>query len=62
MMEWFLIDAALVVGAKPFQALTMVVVPEIKSGIIAGAMMAFTLSIDDFIISFFTVAPCQNNI
>ena len=62
MMDRNLIDAALDLGAKPLQALTMVVVPEIKSGIIAGAMMAFTLSIDDFIISFFTVAPGQNTI
>lgn len=62
MMDRNLIDAAMDLGARPLQALFQVVIPEIQSGIIAGAMMAFTLSIDDFVISFFTVAPGQNTI
>ncbi|MFM1525474.1 MULTISPECIES: ABC transporter permease [Helcococcus] len=61
-MDKNLIDAALDLGATPIQALIKVVIPEIKPGIIAGAMMAFTLSIDDFVISFFTVSPGLNTI
>lgn len=62
MMDRNLIDAALDLGATPLQAFTQVVIPEIKPGILSGAMMAFTLSIDDFVISFFNVAPGQNTI
>lgn len=62
MMDRNLIDAAMDLGATPLQAFFQVVIPEIKPGILAGAMMAFTLSIDDFVISFFTVAPGQNTI
>lgn len=62
MMDRNLIDAALDLGATPIIAFFKVVIPEIKSGIIAGAMMAFTLSIDDFVISFFNVAPGTNTI
>ncbi len=45
-----LIDAALDLGATPIQALTKVVVPQITSGIVAGALIAFTMSFDDFVI------------
>lgn len=62
MMDRNLVDAALDLGATPIQAFFQVVIPEIKPGIIAGAMMAFTLSIDDFVISFFNLAPGQNTI
>ncbi|MGX7072125.1 ABC transporter permease [Helcococcus kunzii] len=62
MMDKNLIDAALDLGATPLQAMRMVVIPEIKSGIFAGAMMAFTLSLDDFVISFFNVSPGINTI
>lgn len=62
MMDKNLVDAALDLGATPSQAFFKVVIPEIKAGIIAGAMMAFTLSIDDFVISFFNVAPGTNTI
>lgn len=62
MMDRNLVDAALDLGATPLQAFFQVVIPEIKPGIIAGAMMAFTLSIDDFVISFFNLAPGQNTI
>lgn len=54
MMDRNLSEAAMDLGATPMQTLFLVIIPEIKQGIIAGAMMAFTLSIDDFVISFFT--------
>ncbi len=46
-------NAALDLGATPFQALTKVVLPMIKPGIYAGMLLAFTMSIDDFVISYF---------
>ena len=48
-----LADAAMDLGATPWQALTKVVVPQITPGIVAGALIAFTMSVDDFIISYF---------
>lgn len=47
-------EAALDLGARPVYALWKVVLPEIMPGVITGMLMAFTLSIDDFIISYFT--------
>jgi spermidine/putrescine transport system permease protein len=47
-------EAALDLGATPFQALTKVILPEIKPGIISGFILSFTLSIDDFAVSLFT--------
>ena len=47
-------EAALVLGATPFQALTKVIIPEIKPGIVSGFILSFTLSIDDFAVSLFT--------
>lgn len=47
-------EAALDLGATPWQALWKVVIPELRPGIIAGFLMAFTLSIDDFIVTYFT--------
>lgn len=57
-----LIDAAMDLGAKPFQALTKVIVPQIKPGIVSGALIAFTMSFDDFVISYFTTGNGVNNI
>lgn len=57
-----LAEAALDLGASPIQALTKVIVPEIMPGIISGALIAFTMSFDDFVISFFTTGPGINNI
>ena len=57
-----LIDAAMDLGATPFQALTKVIVPQIKPGIISGALIAFTMSVDDFVISYFTTGNGVNNI
>lgn len=53
-MNRYLPEAAMDLGATPTQAFMKVVIPEIKPGIFTGALLAFTLSIDDFVISFFT--------
>lgn len=50
-------EAAVDLGCKPFSAFIKVVLPEIMSGIITGCVMSFTLSLDDFIISYFTNGP-----
>ncbi len=53
-MNKHLAEAAMDLGATPpFYALRKVVIPEIMPGIVSGALIAFTLSIDDFVISFF---------
>ena len=57
-----LIDAAMDLGATPFQALAKVIVPQIKPGIVSGALIAFTMSFDDFVISYFTTGNGVNNI
>ncbi|HHU61216.1 MAG TPA: ABC transporter permease [Natronincola sp.] len=49
-----LYEAALDLGSTPAQALWKVIIPEIMPGIITGMLLAFTLSIDDFVVSFFT--------
>lgn len=53
-MDEALVEAARDLGATPIQAFRLVTMPLIMPGIIAGALMAFTLSIDDFVITFFT--------
>lgn len=53
-MDESLTEAARDLGATPAQAFRLVTLPLIMPGIIAGALMAFTLSIDDFVITFFT--------
>lgn len=57
-----LTDAALDLGAKPSYALRKVVIPQIIPGIAAGFLIAFTMSIDDFVISFFTTGPGVSNL
>ncbi len=57
-----LTDAALDLGATPFQALTKVIVPQIRPGIISGALIAFTMSFDDFVISYFVTGNGVQNI
>ena len=49
-----LYEAALDLGCKPRKALFKVIVPEIRPGIVTGALLAFTMSLDDFVISYFT--------
>jgi spermidine/putrescine transport system permease protein len=53
-MDESLTEAARDCGATPWQAFRYVTLPLIMPGVIAGALMAFTLSIDDFVITFFT--------
>ncbi len=49
-------------GATPWQALTKVIVPQIMPGIVSGALIAFTMSFDDFVISYFVTGNGVNNI
>jgi len=53
-MDESLVEAARDLGATPVQAFRLVTLPLIMPGVIAGALMAFTLSIDDFVITYFT--------
>ena len=57
-----IIEAAMDLGCTPFQAITKVIIPQIKTGIFSGALVAFTMSFDDFVISYFTTGPGINNI
>jgi spermidine/putrescine transport system permease protein len=50
-------DAAKDLGATEWRTLVDIVVPYLKPGLIAGALIAFTLSLDDFVITFFTAGP-----
>ncbi|MCF8470276.1 MAG: ABC transporter permease [Parvibaculum sp.] len=52
-----LAECARDLGANEFQVFRDVVVPHMKPGLIAGALLAFTLSLDDFVITFFTSGP-----
>jgi spermidine/putrescine transport system permease protein len=53
-MDESIFEAARDLGATPWQTFRLVTLPLVLPGIIAGALMAFTLSIDDFVITFFT--------
>lgn len=55
-------EAALDLGATPAVATIKVTLPEIMPGVITGLLMAFTLSIDDFIVSYFTTGPGVENL
>ena len=55
-------NAAMDLGATPFQALVKVIVPMIKPGIYAGMLLAFTMSIDDFVVSYFVSGNGVENI
>lgn len=57
-----LAEAALDLGCTPAQALLKVIIPQILPGIISGALTAFTMSFDDFVISYFVTGPGVNNI
>lgn len=50
-----LYEAALDLGATPFTALWRIILPELKPGMISGFILAFTLSIDDFVVTLFTI-------
>ena len=55
-------EAALDLGATPRYALIHVLIPECKQGIVTGALLAFTLSLDDFTVSYFTTSPLVQNL
>ncbi len=55
-------EAALDLGATPGYALTHVIIPECRQGIATGALLAFTLSLDDFTVSYFTTSPMIQNL
>lgn len=55
-------EAAMDLGATPWQALMKVIVPQITPGIISGALIAFTMSFDDFVISYFVTGNGVSNI
>ena len=57
-----LADAAMDLGATPWMALTKVIVPQITPGIVSGALIAFTMSVDDFIISYFVTGGGVKNL
>jgi spermidine/putrescine transport system permease protein len=56
-----LYDAALDLGSTPREALFKVIFPSVASGIFAGMLLAFTMSIDDFVISYFTTGAGVSN-
>ena len=56
-MDPALQEAALDLGCTPFQAFRKVTIHEIMPGIVSGAIMAFTMSLDDFVISYFVYGP-----
>lgn len=57
-----LADAAMDLGATPFQALRKVILPQLTSAVISGALLAFTMSFDDFVISYFVTGNGVSNI
>ena len=56
-MDDSLVDAAMDLGCTPVQAFFKVTLHEIMPGIVSGAIMAFTMSLDDFVISYFVTGP-----
>lgn len=61
MMDENSYDAARDLGCSHFQAVSKVIIPAIATGIISGALIAFTMSIDDFIISYYTTGEGFSN-
>lgn len=55
-----LYEAALDLGCTPMQAVRKVILPQIMPGVFTGALLAFTMSLDDFVISYFTTATESN--
>lgn len=62
MMDKNIIEAAMDLGATPWFALRKVMLPNIKNAIFSGALISFTLSIDDFAISYFTTGNGVSNL
>lgn len=61
-MDSHLYEAALDLGCNPLKAYWKVVLPEIMPGVVSGLLMAFTLSLDDFVISYFTTGPTSQTL
>ena len=61
-MDPSIADAAMDLGATPFEALTKVIIPMLKDGIYAGILLSFTMSFDDFVISYFVTGNGVENI
>ena len=61
-MNPHLYEAALDLGATPIQAIRRVVIPEIMPGVVSGLIMAFTMSLDDFVISYFNSGSTAQNL
>ncbi|MGI6633761.1 MAG: ABC transporter permease [Christensenellales bacterium] len=61
-MNKYSYEAALDLGATPGYALRKVIIPNVMPGVITGALLAFTLSLDDFTISYFTTSPLVQNL
>ena len=61
-MDKNLVDAAQDLGCTWMQAFFLVILPEIKPGIVSGALIAFTMSIDDFVISYFTAGSATSTL
>ncbi|MDD6467966.1 MAG: ABC transporter permease [Erysipelotrichaceae bacterium] len=57
-----LAEAAMDLGATPWQALMKVIIPQIIPAVISGALIAFTMSLDDFVISYFVTGNGVSNI
>ena len=61
-MDKHLVDAAQDLGCTWFQAFWKVILPEIMPGIVSGALIAFTMSVDDFVISYFTAGSSTSTL
>ena len=61
-MDRNLVDAAQDLGCTWIQAFWKVILPEIKPGIVSGALIAFTMSVDDFVISYFTAGSATQTL
>ncbi|MCL2572439.1 MAG: ABC transporter permease [Defluviitaleaceae bacterium] len=61
-MDGNLYEAALDLGSTPFGAFHKVILPEVWPGVVTGALLAFTLSVDDFMVSFFTTGSGVENL
>ncbi|MCE5196362.1 MAG: ABC transporter permease [Negativicutes bacterium] len=61
-LDQFTYEAALDLGCTPWQAFRKVIIPEISPAIFAGFLMALTMSMDDFVISYFTTGPASQTL
>ena len=60
--DWSIVEASADLGASTFTTLWRVIVPVLMPAIVAGALLAFTLSVDEFIIAFFTAGAGRSSI